>query len=242
MPSGTSRTPIVRSDLDGDGRANDRAFVPNPTNEPDATTRTQMQSLLAIGRRRTTMNIVFENPLAGLDQMLHGAEKLRGCGTQAVPDPVLLLPRGYDAAARRQCALWRYARVPYAVARAVPCGRRLLGRFLHAIQPVRTSANGKRGWSRRSADSIAALYLDRTSNLHRLLLSESDSHETLLAALLGAGRPGATHHHAAAARAGPVAGQHQRSDQRATPVPLRHNKPRVGGQPGSGQISINRGG
>ena len=39
----------------------------------------------------------------------------------------------------------------------------------------RDKATNKTTWTRRGADSIAALYLDRTSNLHRILLAESDS-------------------------------------------------------------------
>jgi hypothetical protein len=35
--------------------------------------------------------------LGGIDQLVHGGA-LRGWGTQAAPDPVLLVPRGFDAA------------------------------------------------------------------------------------------------------------------------------------------------
>ena len=40
-----------------------------------------------------------------------------------------------------------------------------------AVEPVRTA----RGWERRSADSLAAFYLSRTSSIHRALLAERDS-------------------------------------------------------------------
>lgn len=232
LQSGTPFTPIVRSDINGDGRANDRAFVPDAGNEADAATRAQMQALLAsapsnvreclatqagqvagrmscrgpwtqqmnlalqpnIGRirgRRATMNIVFENPLAGLDQMLHGAEKLRGWGSQAQPDPVLLLPRGYDASTQRfrydvnprfgdTRAFRTLSRIPFRVVMDVqmdlstPYDLQTLRRALEPIK-VRKAESKQVTWERRGADSIADLYLSRTSNLHRMLLAESDS-------------------------------------------------------------------
>ena len=42
--------------------------------------------------------------------------------------------------------------------------------FTVSIRPSRSS-----GWGRRSADSLAAFYLSRTSSVHRALLAESDS-------------------------------------------------------------------
>ncbi|MFO0328062.1 MAG: carboxypeptidase-like regulatory domain-containing protein [Gemmatimonadota bacterium] len=46
------------------------------------------------------LQLFIENPLAGLDQALHG-NALRGWGTAPEPDPVLLAVRGFDAGARR---------------------------------------------------------------------------------------------------------------------------------------------
>ncbi len=232
LQSGTPFTPIVRGDINGDGRANDRAFVPEAASEPDAVTRTQLQALLAsapadvrgcltaqagrvagrmscrgpwtqqmnlvlqpniprIGGRRAQVNVVFENPLAGLDQLLHGEQRLRGWGSQAQPDPVLLVPRGYDAAAGRfrydvnprfgdTRAFRTLARIPFRVVLdvqldlSVPYDLQTLRR---ALEPVKTrdTASGRTAWTRRSTDSIADLYLSRTSNLHRMLLAESDS-------------------------------------------------------------------
>jgi hypothetical protein len=40
-----------------------------------------------------------------------------------------------------------------------------------AIEPVKTGA----GWARRSEDSLTALYLSRTSSVHRVLIDQSDS-------------------------------------------------------------------
>jgi hypothetical protein len=51
--------------------------------------------------RRIQTTVYFENALGGLDLLLHGSEKLRGWGESAVPDPVLFVPRGFDAATRR---------------------------------------------------------------------------------------------------------------------------------------------
>ncbi len=229
--SGLPFTPLVRSDIDGDGRANDRAYIPNPRTDADAGTAAQMQALLAAspanvrqclesqlgqvaGRqscrgawtqsmnlmlqpripptilgRRTTMNVVFENPLAGLDQALHGANGLRGWGTTAAPDPVLLVPRGFDAGAQRfrydinprfgdTRAFRTLSRQPFRVVidvsmdLSVPYDMQQLRR---ALEPVKQKGKEKTTWVRRSADSIADLYLRNTSNIHRLVLAESDS-------------------------------------------------------------------
>jgi hypothetical protein len=130
-------------------------------------------------------NIAFQNPLAGLDQLLHGSADLRGWGTTALPDPVLLVPRGFDANAQRfrydinpRFGDTRAARtltrdpfrvsIDFAVNFSTPYDVQQLRR---AIEPVRTRA----GWERRSADSLLAFYLRNTSNLHRLILAESDS-------------------------------------------------------------------
>lgn len=356
--SGTPFTPIVRSDIDGDGRANDRAFIPNVATESDATTRAQMQSLLvsapanvrecltaqmgqvaarqscrgpwtqqmnlmlqpnipAIRRHNVTMNVVFENPLAGLDQLLHGADKLLGWGTQAQPDPVLLLPRSFDAQAQRfrydvnprfgdTRAFRTLSRVPFRVVvdfsvdLSTPFDLQTLRR---AIEPVRVTENGKKTWTRRSADSIADLYLSRTSSIHRLLLAESDSlfltkdqinqllkADSLYSARIRglyvplaqflASQPGGAAGKAALDTVQattklywpifweqvdviqPIIQPQQRqlvpfvdnisrvtAEQRKNsqwqfgyPVPLKHNRPRVGGEGGNQNISISRGG
>jgi hypothetical protein len=359
LQSGTPFTPIVRSDIDGDGRANDRAFVPNPNTDTDAATRAQMQALLAsapgnirsclsaqlggvaarqscrgpwtqqmnllyrpplpsIRGRNATMNVVFENPLAGLDQLLHGADGLRGWGTQAVPDPVLLVPRGFDAAGQRfrydvnprfgdTRAFRTLSRVPFRIVMdisvdlSVPYDLQTLRR---AIEPVkgRDKATNKTTWTRRNADSVASLYLSRTSNLHRVLLAESDSlfltkdqitrllaadsayserirglYKPLSAFLAeqpdGAAGKAALDTVQATTRqywpifweqvdlAMDVLNQQQRElmplfnnmsavtkEERRNarwtfgyPVPLVHNRPRVGGQPGSLNTSVTRG-
>lgn len=231
--SGLPFTPIVQGDVDGDGRAGDRAFVPNPAAEPDAATRAQMQALLAaspgnvrecleqqlgsvaarqscrgpwtqsmnfmyrpalprIAGRRASMSVVFENPLAGLDQIMHGSDNLRGWGSPAMPDPVLLVPRGFDAVNQRfsydvnpRFGDTRPSRtllrtpfrlvLDFSVDLSVPYDLQTLRR---ALEPVkrRDPETRETTWTRRSADSITALYLrQNTSSLYRSLLAESDS-------------------------------------------------------------------
>ena len=46
---------------------------------------------------RFQLGLNFTNPLGGLDQLLHGANNLKGWGTQAQPDPILYDVRGFDA-------------------------------------------------------------------------------------------------------------------------------------------------
>ncbi|GLC25601.1 carboxypeptidase regulatory-like domain-containing protein [Roseisolibacter agri] len=52
-------------------------------------------------KRRLTISTLFVNSLAGLDQLVHGADDLRGWGQPARPDPTLLAVRGFDAASKR---------------------------------------------------------------------------------------------------------------------------------------------
>ena len=230
--SGLPFTPIVQGDVDGDGRAGDRAFVPDPARvaAADPALAAGMRALLAdapdharrclaaaLGRaaarngcrgpwtqtlnvqwrppiperwgRRVRSNVYLENVLAGVDQLVHGDERLRGWGAPALPDPVLLVPRGFDAAAsggprfrydvNPRFGLARGARalvrtpfrltVDFSVDLAVPFPVQQLRR---AVEPVR-APDGT--WGRRTADSLAAFYLARTSSIHRALLAESDS-------------------------------------------------------------------
>jgi hypothetical protein len=133
---------------------------------------------------RVIPNVYLQNVLGGIDQLVHGGD-LRGWGSQATPDPVLLVPRGFDPAAAR----FRYDVNPrFADTRP---GRTLslnpfrividfalnlstnfdLQQLRRAVEPVRSTE----GWQRRSADSLAAFYLSNTSSIHKLLLEESDS-------------------------------------------------------------------
>ncbi len=358
LQSGTPFTPIVRGDINGDGRMNDRAFVPNASLESDAATRQQMQALLAIapanvrecltqqtgrvagrmscrgpwtqqmnlalqpnlGRirgRNMQVNVVFENPLAGLDQLLHGAEGLRGWGSQAMPDPVLLVPRSFNAASGGfrydvnprfgdTRAFRTLSRIPFRVVvdvqmdLSVPYDLQTLRRALEPVKQ-RNAETKQVTWTRRGMDSIADLYLSRTSNLHRMLLAESDSlflTKDQIARLLAADSVYSAKVRALymplaqflAAQKDGVAGKSALDSVQATtklywplfweqvdivqpivqpqqrellpflvnisgvtreqrknsqwqfgfPVPLRHNRPRIGGQPeGPAQRSIN---
>src|SRR6185312_2264275 len=117
-------------------------------------------------------------------QLFHGSS-LRGWGSPATPDPVLLIPRGYDAANKR----FQYDVNPrFAETRP---GRTLLRnpfrivldfsfnlstdyslqKLRRAVEPVKSPA----GWQRRSADSLPAFYLQNTSSIHKMLLEYTDS-------------------------------------------------------------------
>jgi hypothetical protein len=129
--------------------------------------------------------VYLQNVLAGIDQAVHGSNNLRGWGSQISPDPVLLVPRGFDASAKR----FKYDVNPrFADTRA---GRSFgldpfrividfsvnlstnfdLQQLRRAVEPVKT----KTGWERRSADSLASFYMQNTSSIHKLLIDNSDS-------------------------------------------------------------------
>lgn len=50
---------------------------------------------------RGSVSMYINNPLGGLDRLLHDDTHLRGWGTPALPDPRLLTVRGFDASANR---------------------------------------------------------------------------------------------------------------------------------------------
>ncbi|NUS98995.1 MAG: carboxypeptidase regulatory-like domain-containing protein [Gemmatimonadaceae bacterium] len=135
--------------------------------------------------RRVTASIYLENVLGGLDQMLHGND-LHGWGSQERPDPVLLVPRGFDQTSKRfrydvnpRFADTRPGRTLYrspfrisldfSIDLAVPYPVQQLRR---ALEPVKGPDHT---WQRRGADSLAAFYLRRTSSVYKALLEESDS-------------------------------------------------------------------
>jgi hypothetical protein len=133
---------------------------------------------------RVTPAIYLQNVLAGIDQLVHGND-MRGWGSPVTPDPVLFVPRGFDASAQR----FRYdvnprfadtrpnrtlLREPFRI--VIDFSLQLstdygLQQLRRAVEPVKSAE----GWRRRSADSIAAFYLTNTSSIHKALLSESDS-------------------------------------------------------------------
>jgi hypothetical protein len=144
LQSGLPFTPMVASDVNGDGLANDRAFIFDPSRVADTSVANGIRQLQASSSKNVrdciarqlgqaaarnscqgpwtaslNMNVVLDgrvvspkldrlqfalnltNPLGGLDQLLHGANNLKGWGTQASPDPILYDVRGFDAAATR---------------------------------------------------------------------------------------------------------------------------------------------
>lgn len=135
--------------------------------------------------RKIQATVYFENALGGLDQLLHGSEKLRGWGESALPDPVLLVPRGFDPASRRFAydvnprfadtrPTHSLARTPFRVSLDFHLDLTTdyeLQTLRRAVEPVRVN----RQWERRGADSLAAFYLSTTSDIYRMILSESDS-------------------------------------------------------------------
>ncbi len=134
---------------------------------------------------RVTANLYLENVLAGIDQLTHGASDMRGWGGSATPDPVLLVPRSFDAATQafRYDVNPRFAetrpsrttlRAPFRV--TLDFSMRLstdysLQQLRRALEPVRVA----KVWAPRSADSLTAFYLEQTSNIHTALIAESDS-------------------------------------------------------------------
>src|SRR6185503_7675177 len=56
---------------------------------------------LHLSKRINRISLALSNPLGGLDLALHGNDRLRGWGLQAVPDPVLYNVRGFDPSSRR---------------------------------------------------------------------------------------------------------------------------------------------
>jgi hypothetical protein len=133
---------------------------------------------------RVTPNIYLQNVLAGVDQMLHG-NSLRGWGSPATPDPVLLIPRGFDATNKRftydvnpRFADTRPGRtllrnpfrivIDFSFNLSTDYGLQQLRR---AVEPVKGAA----GWQRRSADSLTAFYLRNTSSIFKILLEQTDS-------------------------------------------------------------------
>jgi hypothetical protein len=134
---------------------------------------------------RVVPNVYLQNVLAGVDQLVHSRGSERGWGSPATPDPVLLVPRGFDAGESR----FRYdVNTRFADTRP---GRTLLRdpfrvvidfslnlstdydlqELRRAVEPVKMP----NGWQRRSADSLAAFYLNGTSSIYKVLLVESDS-------------------------------------------------------------------
>ncbi len=134
---------------------------------------------------RVTPTVYVENVLGGIDQLVHGSNNMHGWGAQTTIDPVLLVPRGFDATTREftynvnpRFADTRTSntltRNPFRITIDFSFDLSVnynLQQLRRAIEPVR----GPNGWTRRSADSITAMYLAQTSDIYKLLLYQSDS-------------------------------------------------------------------
>jgi hypothetical protein len=134
---------------------------------------------------RVTPKVYFENVLGGVDQLLHGSNGLRGWGGQPMVDPVLLVPHGFDPVSKsfQYTVNPRFAdtrpinaltRNPFKITLDFSFDLSVdynLQQLRRAIEPVK----GPTGYARRTADSLAAFYLSRTSDIHKMLLENSDS-------------------------------------------------------------------
>ena len=136
--SGAPYTPLVASDINGDGARNDRAFIFNPATTSDTVISNGMARMLAavparvrdciakqfdqiagrnscegawtpqlsiqlnyrpdrFGLKRNLMlSFALNNPMAGLDRIIHGQDNLQGWGQPNRVDNQLLFVRGYD--------------------------------------------------------------------------------------------------------------------------------------------------
>ncbi|WP_169307737.1 carboxypeptidase-like regulatory domain-containing protein [Gemmatimonas aurantiaca] len=139
---------------------------------------------ISVAGRRLSAALNLENLAGGLDLLLHGANT-RGWGNTALPDPVLLVPRGFDANASR----FLYAvnprfgssnpahtllRNPFRVTLdfsldlTKPLAEQRLARTL---EPVKRNGN----WERPTLADMERVQMRQVSSLHRLLLSFTDT-------------------------------------------------------------------
>jgi hypothetical protein len=135
--------------------------------------------------RRVDIGINLANPLGGLDQLLHGANGLRGWGTAAAPDPVLLTVNGWNAAAKR----FQYSvnprfgntrpstttlRAPFRLTLDVSID---LGRPIEEQQVDRWLKPGRngRGGLRADAQELKRRYERNVPDLYAIVLQQSDS-------------------------------------------------------------------
>ncbi len=133
---------------------------------------------------RVKPNIYLENVLGGIDQLVHGSN-LHGWGSQPILDPVLFVPHGFDAQSRgfTYAVNPRFAdtrpasslnRNPFSITLDFSVDLSTdysLQELRRAVEPVSTT----NGLTRRSADSLTAFYLRRTSDVYKLLIENSDS-------------------------------------------------------------------
>jgi hypothetical protein len=223
--SGLPYTPVVAGDVNGDGRAGDRAFVFDPAVAP-AGVAEGIRALLAsapggardclrgqLGRAagrgscrgpwtqhsnlrfsygspnmrgarlrdRTSLQVAVENPLGGVDRLVHGRAGIRGWGAAASPDPVLLRVTGFDAAAqafrysvnprfgstRAHAAAPVRVTVQLSLAMGAPVERQQLQ--LH-LRPGRGAAG-----ARITAETLQRRYARNVPDVYDRILAMSDS-------------------------------------------------------------------
>ena len=221
LQSGLPFTPLVAGDINGDGLANDRAFIPGAgppaldallAGAPKAVARCltaqrgriagrnscegpwsqSMQVRLdapgrAIGLpRRARLALQFANPLGALDRALHGSDGLRGWGSGSEPNPVLLIPRGFDGTTKgfRYDVNPRFGETrPSRIARPLdPYGITLDVQLSLSVDPevqeLRRQMKPGRAGDRRpklSADSLMARYQRSMPSLYVGLQALSDT-------------------------------------------------------------------
>ena len=138
----------------------------------------------ALGRRFTA-NLYFDNVLGAVDQLVHGSSGQLGWGGPVNPDPVLLVPRGFDSVSKafRYTVNPRFGetrpaltldRMPFRITLDFQLRFHQdydLQTLNRALEPVRVNQQ----WVRRTADSLASFYLRNTSSIYKLMLEESDS-------------------------------------------------------------------
>ena len=143
LQSGLPYTPVVAGDINGDGLANDRAFIANPGTTSNAALALALNTLMdnssasvrkclhsQLGqvaghnscttpwsmsmnaqisfaqralkaRRINSIAFNISNPLAAVDQLVHGSDGARGWGSVNTPDANLLAVRGFNAETRQ---------------------------------------------------------------------------------------------------------------------------------------------
>ncbi|HEX3868606.1 MAG TPA: carboxypeptidase-like regulatory domain-containing protein [Gemmatimonadaceae bacterium] len=136
-------------------------------------------------RGRVTPVVYLQNVLAGADELLHGPNGMHGWGSTAMPDPTLLVPRGFDPTTQsfRYDVNERFADTRPGRTLIVDPFRLIfdfsldlttnpdLQQLRRAVEPV----HGLAGWVRRGPDSLATFYLRQTSSIHKFILEQSDS-------------------------------------------------------------------
>lgn len=206
IQSGIPFTPIIGSDVNGDGFRNDRAFI-FPGASSVACIRRQVGSIAGRnsceGPWSVVMNaqisrgiklsrygqygqisLAIANPLAGLDQALHGPGKLRGWGSVRFADNVLYSVNGFDPVLKK----FSYTANPgFAVARRSYSGLSTpfrvtldmkfdIGKSTAEQQIVRWLMPGRgRPGEKLNSDELKRLYSRNVTNPYRNVLAFTDS-------------------------------------------------------------------